>query len=142
MNDRRRQRITGRRDGRGPFFNSTDLDRPTELTRRSAAVVVSILIVMVVVFAADHDAVASMPISLTAANPDPADSDMDVLRDDDRFIAGIHRTGKGRHRQERDETKNKHGIFGILHGTLFGWGRSMSRCPHNARLVLLESVSD
>ena len=103
---------------------------------------VSILIVMVVVFAADHDAVASMPISLTAANPDPADSDMDVLRDDDRFIAGIHRTGKGRHRQERDETKNKHGIFGILHGTLFGWGRSMSRCPHNARLVLLESVSD
>jgi hypothetical protein len=130
MNDLRRQRVTGRRDGgRGPFFNSTHLDRPTELTRRSAAVVVSTLIVMVVVLAADHDAVASMPVSLTAANPDPADSDMDVFRDDDRFIAGVHRTGKGRHRQERNETKNKHGIFGILHGTLLGWGRSASRYP-------------
>jgi hypothetical protein len=124
MNDHRRQRVTGRRDGgRGPFFNSTDLDRPTELTHRSAAVVVSILIVMVVALV-DHDAVVSMPVSVTAADPHATDSDMDVFRDDDRIIAGVHRTGEGRHRQEWNETKNKHGIFGILHGTLFGWGRS------------------
>jgi hypothetical protein len=127
MNDHRRQRITGRRGRRSrSIFDSTDLDRLTELTHRSAAVVVSILIVMVVVLA---DAVVSMPVSLTAADPHATDSDMDVFRDDDRIIAGVHRTGEGRHRQERNETKNKHGIFGILHGTLFGWGRSKSRCP-------------
>jgi hypothetical protein len=128
--------VSALRDGgRGPFFNSTDLDRPTELTRRSAVVVVSILIVMVVVFATDdHDAVVAMPVSLTAANPDAVDSDMDVFRNDDRFIAGVHRTGKCRHRQERNETKNKHGILGILHGTLFGWGRSTSRCAPQCAL--------
>jgi hypothetical protein len=110
------------------LFNSTGLDRPTKVVRRSAAVL--IVIVMVVVLAADHDAVVSMPVSLTGVNPDAADSDMHVFRDDDRVIAaGFHRTGKCRHRQERNETKNKHGILGILHGTLFGWGRSVSRCP-------------
>ena len=140
MNDLRRQRVTGRRDGgRGPFFNLTDLDRPTELTHRSAAVVVSILIVMVVVLAA----VVSMPVSLTAVNPDATDSDMDVFRDDDRVIAGVHRTGKGRHRQERNETKNKHGIFGILHGTLSSVGDTRRPdASYNASLILLKSVSD
>jgi hypothetical protein len=107
------------------LLNSTGLDRPTKVVRRSAAVL--IVIVMVVMLAADHDAVVSMPVSLTGVNPDAADSDMDVFRDDDRVIAaGVHRTGKCRHRQERNETKNKHGI---LHGTLFGWGRLVSRCP-------------
>jgi hypothetical protein len=138
MNDLRRQRVTGRRDGgRGPFFNLTDLDRPTELTRRSAAVVVSIL--MLVVLAP----VVSMPVSLTAVNPDATDSDMDVFRDDDRVIAGVHRTGKGRHRQERNETKNKHGIFGILHGTLSSVGDTRRPdASYNAGLILLKSVSD
>jgi hypothetical protein len=138
MNDLRRQRVTGRRDGgRGPFFNLTDLDRPTELTRRSAAVVVSIL--MLVVLAP----VVSMPVSLTAVNPDATDSDMDVFRDDDRVIAGVHRTGKGRHRQERNETKNKHGIFGILHGTLSSVGDTRRPdASYNASLILLKSVSD
>jgi hypothetical protein len=138
MNDLRRQRVTGRRDGgRGPFFNLTDLDRPTELTRRSAAVVVSIL--MLVVLAP----VVSMPVSLTAVNPDATDSDMDVSRDDDRVIAGVHRTGKGRHRQERNETKNKHGIFGILHGTLSSVGDTRRPdASYNASLILLKSVSD
>jgi hypothetical protein len=77
--------------GRCPFFNSTDLDRPTELTHRSAAVVVSILIVMVMALA-DHDAVVSMPVSLTAANSHVTNSDMDVFSDDDWFITGVHRT--------------------------------------------------
>jgi hypothetical protein len=95
--------------------------------RWSAAVLIVIMIVMVVL-AVDHDAVVSMPVALTAANPDAIDSDMDVFRDDDRVIAaGVHRTGKCRHRQQRNETKNKHGIFDILHGTLFGRGRSVSR---------------
>jgi hypothetical protein len=135
--------VSALRDGgRGPFFNSTDLDRPTELTDRSAAVVVSILIVMVAVLA-DHDAVVSMPVSLTAADPHATDSDMDVFRDDDRFIAGVHRTGKGRHRQERNETKNKHGIFGILHGTLSSVGDTRRPdASYNAGLILLKSVSD
>ena len=61
--------------------------------RRSAAVVVSILIVMVVALAADHDAVVSMPVSLTAVNPHPTDSDMDVFRDDDRVFARVYRIG-------------------------------------------------
>ena len=79
--------------GRGPFFNSTDLDRPTELTHRSAAVVVSISILIVMVLAlADHDAVVSMPVSLTAANSQVTNSDMDVFSDDDWFITGVHRT--------------------------------------------------
>ena len=79
--------------GRGPFFNSTDLDRPTELTHRSAAVVVSISILIVMVMAlADHDAVVSMPVSLTAANSQVTNSDMDVFSDDDWFISGVHRT--------------------------------------------------
>ena len=103
---------------------------------------VLIVIVMVVPLAADHD-VVSMPVALTAANPDAADSDMDVFRDDDRVsAAGVHRTGKCRHRQERNETKNKHGIFGILHGTLFGWDAPRPDAPHNARLIILKSVSD
>jgi hypothetical protein len=90
--------------------------------------VVLIVIVIVVVLAVDHDAVVPMPVSLAAANLDAADPDIDVFRDDDRVIAaGVHRTGKCRHRQERNETKNKHGILGILHGTLFGWGHSVSR---------------
>ena len=100
---------------------------------------VSILIVMVVVLAA----VVSMPVSLTAVNPDATDSDMDVFRDDDRVIAGVHRTGKGRHRQERNETKNKHGIFGILHGTLSSVGDTRRPdASYNAGLILLKSVSD
>jgi hypothetical protein len=96
--------------------------------RRSAAVAVLILIViMMVVRAVDHDAVVPMPVSLADADLDAADSDPDFFRDDDRFIAaGVHRTGKCRHCQERNKTKDKHGI---LHGTLFGWGRSVSRCP-------------
>jgi hypothetical protein len=81
--------------GRGPFFNSTDLDRPTELTHRSAAVVVSIsisILILMVMALADHDAVVSMPVSLTAANSQVTNSDMDVFSDDDWFISGVHRT--------------------------------------------------
>jgi hypothetical protein len=105
--------------------------------RWSAAVVISILIaiaiavliVMLAALAVDHDAVVPMPVPLTALNPDAADPNLDVFRDDHWVVADVHRTGKRRHRQEWNETKDKHSILGILHGTLFDWGRSMSRCP-------------
>jgi hypothetical protein len=129
-NDRRRQR--GRRDdGRGRLFNSIGLGRPTQVLRRLAAVAVLIAIVIVIVvgaIAVDHDVVVAMPVSIAAVNSDAANPDIDVFRDDHRVIAGVHRTGKCRHCQEWNKTKSKHSILGILHGTLFGWGRSTSRC--------------
>jgi hypothetical protein len=87
-----------------------------------------IVIVMVIVVASvEHDrrcAMVPMPVSLTDTNSDATDSDIDAFRDDQWFVAGVQRTGKCRHRQERNKTKAKQSI---LHDTLFGWGRSTSR---------------
>jgi len=68
--------------------------------------------------------VVPMPVSLTDVNSYAADPDFDACRDDHRFVAGVQRTGKRRHRQERN---NKKGKQSILHGTLLGWGRTTSR---------------
>jgi hypothetical protein len=95
-----------------------------------AAVAIAIAIVMVVV-SIEHDSVVPMPVSITDPNSDAADPDLDALRDDHWLVAGIQRTGKCRHRQERNK---KQGKYSILHGTLFGWGHFTSRCPPECAL--------
>jgi hypothetical protein len=40
-----------------------------------------------------------MPVSVTDANPDGADSDYDGVRDHHGFVASAGRAGKCRHRQ-------------------------------------------
>ncbi|MGA3309060.1 MAG: hypothetical protein ABSD08_10650 [Xanthobacteraceae bacterium] len=65
-----------------------------------------VAIVMVVV-------VVPMPVSLTDPNSDAADPDIGAFRDDHWFVADVRRTGKCRHRQERNKKKGKHSI---LHG--------------------------
>ena len=64
-----------------------------------------------------------MPVSDTDANSDWTDSDFDVFRDDRRFVAGVQRTGKCRHSQERN---NKKGKQDILHDTLFWLARPLA----------------
>jgi hypothetical protein len=86
----------------------------------------AVVVVIVVVFWLDHDRcdVVPMPVSHTDANSNGADADFDAFRDDHWFVADVQRTGNCRHRQDRNKKKRKHSI---LHGTLFGWGRSTSR---------------
>ena len=74
-----------------------------------------------------------MPMSLT----DPADPDIGDFRDDHWFVADIQRTGKRRHRQERNKKKGKHSI---LHGILLGWDARRPDARQNTRLVFLKSV--
>ncbi|MGO9701252.1 MAG: hypothetical protein ACLPX7_18530 [Xanthobacteraceae bacterium] len=74
-----------------------------------------------------------MPVSLTDPNSDAAGD----FRDDHRFVAGIQRTGKCRHRQERNKKKGKHSI---LHGILLGWDARRPDARQNTRLVFLKSV--
>jgi hypothetical protein len=100
-----------------------------------AAVV--IVMVMVTVVSVEHDSVIPMPVSVTDMNSNAAYPDIDAFRDDHRFVADIQRTGKYRHRQERNKKKGKHSI---LHGTLFGWGLHVPDTGQNARLVLLKFV--
>jgi hypothetical protein len=56
-----------------------------------------VAIVMVVVV------VVPMPVSLTDPNSDAADPDIGAFRDDHWFVADVQRTGKCRHRQERNK---------------------------------------
>jgi hypothetical protein len=72
-----------------------------------------------------------MPVPLTDVNSDAADPDIDGLRDDHWFVAGVRGTGKCRHRQEWNNKKRKQSI---LHGTLLGWGRTTSRYPPRCAL--------
>lgn len=77
---------------------------------------------VVVVASVEHNrrcAVVPMPVSLTDTNSDAAaaDPDFDACRDDHWFVAAVQRTGKCRHRQERNKKKGKQSI---LHDTLFG----------------------
>jgi hypothetical protein len=129
MIGRRRQR--GRRDdGRGPIVQFNRPRPPGSSWRWSAAVVVliAIVIVIMVVLAVDHNVVVAVPVAVAAANPDTTNPDIDVFRDDHWASADVHRTGKCRHCQKWNKTKGKHSILGIRHDTLFGWGRSTSRC--------------
>jgi hypothetical protein len=74
-----------------------------------------------------------MAVSLTDPNSDAADSDIGAFRDDHWFVADVQRTGKCRHRQERDEKKGKHSV---LHDILLGLGRSRSRRRRWKNVVL------
>jgi len=60
----------------------------------------------------------SMPMSLTDPNSDAADPDIGAFREDHWFVADVQRTGKCRHRQERNKKKGKNSI---LHGIFLGW---------------------
>ena len=91
--------------------------------RRLAAVVIAVVAMVMAVVPVEHDS-GVMPVPVTDANSDAADPDIDVFRDDHWFVAGVQRTGKCRHGHERNKKKRKQSI---LHGTLFGWGRSTSR---------------
>jgi hypothetical protein len=81
---------------------------------------------VMVVLSVKHDRVVPVPVAVTDPNSDAPDPDFDAFRDDHWFIADVQRTGKCRHRQERNKKKGKQSI---LHGTLFGWGRSTPRYP-------------
>ena len=76
-----------------------------------------------------------MPVSVTDPNADA--TDLDVVRDDYRLVAGARRTGECRHCQKRNEKNSKRNV---LHGTLVGWELVKSRWTHDARLVLSTSV--
>jgi hypothetical protein len=98
-----------------------------------AAVIVAIM--MVAVPSVGHiearTRMVPMPVSLADHNSDAADSDIGVFRDDQWFVGDVQRTGKCRHRQERDEKKGKHSI---LHDILLGLGCSRSRCSAECAL--------
>jgi hypothetical protein len=87
--------------------------------------VIAIVVAVVMVLAVEYDSVVPMPVLVTDANSDAADPDIDAFRDDHWFVADVQRTGQCRHGHERNKKKRKQNI---LHGTLFGWGRSTSRC--------------
>jgi len=74
-----------------------------------------VAIVMVVVPSVGHIEASTipMPVSLTDPNSDAAGD----FRDDHRFVAGIQRTGKCRHRRKRHKKKGKNSI---LHGIFLG----------------------
>jgi len=97
-----------------------------------AAIAIVVAMVMVVVLPVEHDSVVTMmAMSVTDANSDATDPDFDAFRDDHWFGAGVRRTGKCRHRQERNNKKSEQSI---LHSTLLGWGRSTSRYPPRCAL--------
>ena len=73
-----------------------------------------------------------MPVSLTDPNSDAAGD----FRDDHWFVADIQRTGKCRHRQERNKKKSKNSI---LHGIFLGWDARRPDARQNTRLVFLKS---
>jgi hypothetical protein len=58
-----------------------------------------------------------MPVSVTDANPDGADSDYDGVRDHRWLVADARRAGKCRHRQQLNNEKGKQSI---LHDILLG----------------------
>jgi hypothetical protein len=74
-----------------------------------------------------------MPVSLTDPNSDAAGD----FRDDHWFVAGIQRTGKCRHSQERNEKKGKHSI---LHGILLEWDARRPDARQNTRSVFSNTV--
>ena len=59
-----------------------------------------------------------MPVSLTDPNPDAADSDFRIFRDNNWFVADVRRTGKCRHGQERNNKKGNTAFF-MTHSS--GW---------------------
>ena len=93
------------------------------------------IVVVVVVPSVGHieASMVPMPVSLTDPNSDAAGD----FRDDHWFVADVQRTGKGRHRQERNKKKGKHDI---LHGILLGWDARGPDARQNTRLVFLKSV--
>ena len=120
-----------------PFFNSSDLDKvpPPDQVRWLAAVAIVVAVVMVVL-SVEHDRVATVSVSVTDPNSDAANSDIDAFRDDHWFVADVQRTGKCRHRQQRNKKK---GEQSILHDGI-GWGHSAFRYPPECALGLLKSV--
>jgi hypothetical protein len=82
-------------------------------------------------------AMVTMPVSLTDPNSDAADPDIGAFGDDYGFVAAARRTGKRRHRQERNKKKGKHSI---LHGILLGRDARRPDAWQNTRLVFLKSV--
>jgi hypothetical protein len=68
--------------------------------RRSVAVAIVIVIVMVPWVDHDGCAVVPMPVSHTDANSNVADADFDGFSDDHWFVADVQRTGNCRHRQD------------------------------------------
>jgi hypothetical protein len=66
--------------------------------------VVAIVMVVVVLSVGHIEAsMVPMPVSLTDPNSDAADPDICAFRDDHWFVADAQRTGKCRHRQERNK---------------------------------------
>jgi len=90
---------------------------------------------MVVVPSVGHikASMVPMPVSLTDPNSDAAGG----FRDDHWFVADIQRTGKCRHRQERNKKKSKNSI---RHGIFLGWDARRPDARQNTRLVFLKSV--
>jgi len=78
-----------------------------------------------------------MPMSLTDLNSDAADPDIGAFREDHWFVADVQRTGKCRHRQERNKKKSKNSI---LHGIFLEWHACRPDARQNSRLVFLKSV--
>jgi hypothetical protein len=96
--------------------------------------VVLVAIVMVVVSSSGHIEASTkmvpVPVSLTDPNSDAADSDIGAFRDDHWFVADVQRTGKCRHRQNRNKKKSKHSSL-----QTFSWmRRSPSRCSAECAL--------
>jgi hypothetical protein len=82
------------------------------MTRMQPLAVIVPVVVMVVV---------PMPVPVTDVNSDRTHSDFDVFSHDHRLIAGVRRTGKCRHGQERNSEQGKQSI---LHDSTFSldWG--------------------
>jgi hypothetical protein len=100
--------------------------------------VVAIVMVVVVPSVGHIEAsMVPMPVSFTDPNSDAADPDIGAFRDDHWFVADVQRTGKCRHRQERNKEKGKHSI---LHGILLGWDARRPDARQITRLVFLKSV--
>jgi hypothetical protein len=72
-----------------------------------------VAIAMVVVPSVGHieASMVRMPVSLTDPNSDAADPDIGAFGDDYGFVAAARRTGKRRHRQERNKKKGKTAFF-------------------------------
>jgi hypothetical protein len=70
--------------------------------------VVAIVMVVVVPSVGHIEAsMVPMPMSLTDLNSDAADPDIGAFREDHWFVADVQRTGKCRHRQERNKNKGQ-----------------------------------
>jgi hypothetical protein len=101
--------------------------------RRLAAIVV----VVVMVVHAD-DSVIPMPVPVADVNSDRTHSDFDVFCHDRRLIAGVRRTGKCRHGQERNSEQGKQSI---PHNTTLSLvGKLRPDTCQSARLPHLKSV--